>query len=307
VPSGMVLGVATAVSWGSADFLARFATRSVGSVRALLGMQFWGAIFVTILLFFARDWGHLFDGSGWEPWAWGILAGSINSFAMLALYRAFEIGKLSLVGPVSASYPALSVILSLLSGERLSAYRATGIAAALLGVVFVAAGEKLPDSPAVSDQSNKASTDSPKSRGIPGHRVSGLGWAIAAAISFAILFWLLGIRMIPRTGALATVWLIRVSGALITLIVLLANRIPLPVKNKSTRAQLYTMGCLDTAAFALSNLGMRIEQVAVVSVLGSLYGAVTVALAAAFLKERIAPMQWTGIAAIFLGVALMNA
>jgi drug/metabolite transporter (DMT)-like permease len=307
VPSGIVLGVATAVSWGSADFLARFATRSVGSVRALLGMQFWGALFVTILLFFARDWGHLFDGSGWQPWAWGILAGSINTFAMLALYRAFEIGKLSLVGPVSASYPALTVILSLLAGERLSPYRAIGIAAALLGVVFVAAGEKSPDSPAGSDQSNEASTDLPKLRGIPGHRVSGLGWAIAAAISFAVLFWLLGVRMIPRTGALATVWLIRVSGALITLIVLFANKIPLPVKNKRTRAQFYTMGYLDTAAFALSNLGMRIEQVAVVSVLGSLYGAVTVALAAAFLKERIAPMQWTGIAAIFLGVVLMNA
>jgi hypothetical protein len=26
--------------------------------RALFGMQFWGAFFVTILLFFARDWGH---------------------------------------------------------------------------------------------------------------------------------------------------------------------------------------------------------------------------------------------------------
>jgi drug/metabolite transporter (DMT)-like permease len=307
VSSGILLGVATAVSWGSADFLARFATRSVGSVRALLGMQFWGAIFVTILLFFARDWGHLFDGSGWQPWAWGILAGSINTFAMFALYRAFEIGKLSLVGPVSASYPALTVILSLLSGERLSVYRALGIAAALLGVVFVAAGGKSSDSPAVSEQSHEASTDSPKSRGIPVHLVAGLGWAIAAAVSFAILFWLLGICMIPRTGALATVWLIRVSGALITLTVLLVNKVPLPVKSKRTRAQLYTMGYLDTAAFALSNLGMRIEQVAVVSVLGSLYGAVTVALAAAFLKERIAPMQWTGIAAIFLGVALMNA
>jgi drug/metabolite transporter (DMT)-like permease len=67
------------------------------------------------------------------------------------------------------------------------------------------------------------------------------------------------------------------------------------------------MGYLDTAAFALSNLGMRVEQVAVISVLGSLYGAVTVALAATFLKERIAPLQWAGIAAIFLGVALMNA
>jgi len=302
VPSGIALGVLTAVSWGSADFLARFATRSVGSVRALFGMQFWGAIFVTILLFFARDWGHLFDGSGWHPWAWGILAGSINTFAMLALYRAFEIGKLSLVGPVSASYPALTVILSLLSGERLSAYRALGIVAAVLGVIFVAAGEKSGASPALSNESGDANSNAQKSSGVP-----GLGWAIAAAFSFAILFWLLGLRMIPRTGALATVWLIRVTGALITFMVLLAKKIPLSVKSKRTRAQLYTMGYLDTAAFALSNLGMRIEQVAVISVLGSLYGAVTVALAAIFIKERIAPLQWTGIAAIFLGVALMNA
>ena len=292
MPSGIVLGVATAVSWGSADFLARFATRTVGSVRALLGMQFWGAIFVTILLFFAHDWGHLFDGSGWQPWAWGILAGAINTFAMLALYRAFEIGKLSLVGPVSASYPALTVVLSLFSGERLTLYRSIGILAALFGVFLVATGEK----------SSGAPNSAGKSKGI-----AGLGSAIAAAMSFGFLFWLLGLRMIPQTGALATVWLIRVTGTLLTFFVLLSKKISLRIKNKRTSAQLYGMGYLDTAAFVLSNLGMRIEQVAVVSVLGSLYGAVTVAFAAIFLKERIAPLQWSGIAAIFLGVALMNA
>ncbi len=291
MPSGVVLGVATAVSWGSADFLARFATRTVGSVRALLGMQLWGAIFVTILLLFAHDWGHLFDGSGWQPWAWGILAGAINTFAMLSLYRAFEIGKLSLVGPISASYPALTVVLATFSGERLTLYRVFGIVAALLGVMLVAAGEKPPpDSNSVQKSIGKA----------------GLSWAIAAALSFALLFWLLGLRMIPQTGALATVWLIRVTGTALTLFVVLAQKIPLRIKNKRTSAQLYGMGYLDTAAFVLSNLGMRIEQVAVVSVLGSLYGAVTVALAAIFLEERIAPLQWTGIVAIFLGVTLMN-
>jgi drug/metabolite transporter (DMT)-like permease len=87
----------------------------------------------------------------------------------------------------------------------------------------------------------------------------------------------------------------------------LVNKIPIRIKNKRTRAQVYTMGYFDTAAFALSNLGMRMEQVSVISVLGSLYGAVTIAFAAIFLKERIAPLQWTGIAAIFAGVALMNA
>jgi drug/metabolite transporter (DMT)-like permease len=291
MPNGVALGLLTAASWGSADFLARFATRGVGSVRALLGMQMWGAIFITILLLFARDWGHLFDGSGWQPWAWGIFAGVFTTLGLLALYRAFEIGKLAIVGPVSASYPALTVLLSLFSGERLTAYRAIGIIAALLGVLLVAAAEK---SAIKIEHQGRSKT------------FAGIGWAIVAALLFAILFWLLGIRIIPRTGALATVWLIRVTGMAIAFAVVIAKKIPLRIKNKRTRAQLYGMGYFDTAAFALSNLGMRIEQVAIVSVLGSLYGAVTVAFAALFLKERIAPLQWTGIAAIFLGVALMN-
>ena len=289
---GILLGVATAFAWGSADFLARFATRAVGNLRAVLGMQAWGAMFVTVLLLFTRDWGHLFDRSGWQPWAWGILAGAVNTFAMLALYRSFEIGKLSLVGPVSASYPILAVVLSALSGERLSICRALGIAAALLGVFLVATG----------DNSSSKRNEAEKPRGI-----AGLGWAIAAAFGFGILFWLLGIRIIPRTGALPTVWLIRVTGTVITFCLVIAKNIPLRIKNKRTSAQVYGMGLLDTAAFALSNLGMRLEQVAVISVLGSLYGAVTVAFAAIFLKERIALLRWTGIAAIFLGVALMSA
>ena len=289
---GILLGVATAFAWGSADFLARFATRAVGNLRAVLGMQAWGATFVTVLLLVTRDWGHLFDRSGWQPWAWGILAGAINTFAMLALYRSFEIGKLSLVGPVSASYPILAVVLSALSGERLSICRALGIAAALLGVFLVATG----------DNSGSKRYDTEKPGGI-----AGLGWAIAAAFGFGILFWLLGICIIPRTGALPTVWLIRVTGTVITFCLVIAKNIPLRIKNKRTSAQVYGMGFLDTAAFVLSNLGMRLEQVAVISVLGSLYGAVTVAFAAIFLKERIALLQWTGIVAIFLGVALMSA
>ena len=291
MPSGIVLGVATAVAWGSSDFLARFATRSVGSVRALLGMQAWGALLVTLLLVFSRDWGHLFDGSGWQPWAWGILAGIITTSAMLALYRGFEIGKLALVGPISASYPALTVILSLLSGERLSLHRILGIVAALGGVILVAAGEKTAGD---GERMGKLGA------------TAGLGWAIAAAFGFGVVFWLLGIRMIPRSGALATVWLIRITGALITFTVVLAKRIPMRVKNKRTNAQLYTMGFFDTGAFALSNLGMRMEQIAIISVLGSLYGAVTVAFAAVFLKEHISFPQWLGIASIILGVALIN-
>src|SRR5215831_111399 len=305
MPNGVVLGVATAVSWGTSDFIARFAIKNTGSVRALFGVQFWGAAFLTILLFFARDWGHLFDGSGWQPWAWGMVAGTINTCAMLALYRAFEIGKLAVVAPISASYPALTVILSTLSGERFSVYRALGIVAAFAGVLLVAAGEaRKPDLHAGQRLPSPAFAASGGS-----HRAvrrTGILCAAGAALGFAVLFWLLGTRIIPRTGAIATVWMIRLTGTAITLTILLAQKIPLRVESKRAGAQLYSMAFFDTAAFALSNLGMRIEQVAIVSLLGSLYGAVTVALAAIFLRERIAPLQWSGIAAIFLGIVLMN-
>ena len=288
---GIFLGVATALSWGSADFLARFAARLLGNTRAVFWMQAWGAVFLTIFLLVWRDWGHLFDGSGWQPWAWGALAGLINTFAMLALYRSFELGRMSVVAPVSASYPALTVLLTLVSGDRFSGYRALGMLLALAGMVLVAAGEKASD-PLTTEG---------------GKRNAGVGWAVAACCGFGVLFWLLGTRVIPRTGTLATVWLIRLSGTLYTLAVLRAENTPLRLGNTKTAAQTTGMGLLDTGAFVLSNIGMQLEQVAVISVLGSLYGAVTVALAAGFLRERIRPQQWIGIASIFLGVALMYA
>src|SRR5206468_4012975 len=191
---GILLGLLTAVTWGGSDFLARFATHRMGTLRAMFYMQVIGFVALTISLPWLGGWGHLTDGSGWRPWAWGVLAGCINAVCTLALYRSFEIGKMSVVAPLSASYPALSVTLSVLSGERLSAPRAVGIACTMLGVLLVAGGEKAPDA-------NDAEGERRSGKGI--------GWALCSAIGFGFLFWLLGIRMIPRIGAAPTVWMIR--------------------------------------------------------------------------------------------------
>src|SRR5580658_1365758 len=101
-------------------------------------MQFTGLILLTIALPFLGGWGHLADGSGWQPWGLGVLAGILNCGATLALYRSFEVGKLAAVAPISASYPVLTVLLSLFSGEHLKAARAIGMACSLLVVVLVA-------------------------------------------------------------------------------------------------------------------------------------------------------------------------
>ena len=66
------------------------------------------------------------------------------------------------------------------------------------------------------------------------------------------------------------------------------------------------VGILDTSAYVFNNLGMQLEQISVVSVLASLYGVVTVGLAALILHERVSRLQWIGIFSIFVGIILIS-
>jgi drug/metabolite transporter (DMT)-like permease len=288
---GILLGLLTALTWGGADFIARFATHRIGALRSMLYMQLTGFLLLSFLLPALGGWGHLADGSGWQPWAWGFLAGSFNAVSGLALYRAFEIGKMAIVAPLSASYPALTLLLSWMTGERLSTVRIAGIICTLVGVVVVAGGEKTPDE-------NDAEAVRRSGR--------GLGLAVFSALGFAVLFWLLGIRVIPRVGAIQTVWMIRLTSAALTAAVILISKQPVRLPRGEVCWMALSMGALDTSAFVLSNLGMKMEQVAVVTVLSSLYGAVTVGLAAIFLREHVSRWQWIGIVTIFAGIFLIS-
>jgi len=285
----------TALAWGSSDFLARFSARKIGSILTTFWMQFAGLVLLTATLRWVGGWGHLFDGSGWQPWAWGAFAGLLNAFASLCLYRSFEVGKMSVVAPLSASYPALTMAISFFTGERLTTLRVAGILLILVGVVIVVRGEA--SAPENVDEAPGAATS-----GVP-----GIGIALLAALGFGVLFWVLGNRAVPHVGFAATVWMIRLTSTVITAAFLLVRRqrIELPRDGKVT-GWLLGMGVLDTGAFILNNLGMKLEQVSVVSVLSSLYGAVTVLLAAVVLRERLRMVQWIGIVGIFVGIVLIS-
>jgi drug/metabolite transporter (DMT)-like permease len=292
---GVLLGLLTAISWGSADFLARFATRRIGTLRATLYMQILGFALLSAALPFLGGWGHLADGSGLRPWLWGLFAGVLNTLATLAIYRSFELGKMAAVAPLSASYPAITVLLSLSTGERLTLPRVVGIIFVLAGAIVVAR----------EDASSKNGGE-PASADSLAREKAGLRWALVAAVAMGFMFWLVGTRFVPIIGALPAVWIIRLVSALATLIAILFSRQSVALPAGDARALVAGMAVLDTAAYCFNNRGMTLEQVSVVSVLGSLYGAVTVAYAAIFLRERITRLQWLGIAAIFAGIFLIS-
>jgi drug/metabolite transporter (DMT)-like permease len=286
----IILGLTGALCWGGADFAARFASRRVGAYRTLFFMQFFGFIALSVYLKFR---GGFFDGiaPGWHPWALAALAGVINMIASLSLYYSFQIGVMSIVAPVSSAYPALTVTLAIVRGERITALRGVGLAITLVGVILAATTF----TPSTGDSAKETA-----------HLTKGVGWAILAALGFGVLFWFLGFYVVPAVGPAISVWVIRLTCFSVLAVAAVPAHQSLKLPSGSVWWLLAAIGFLDTAAFVANNAGLHTGQVSVVSVLASLYGAVTVLLAWISLRENLERSQWFGIILIFVGIVLVS-
>ncbi len=290
---GILLGLAAALSWGAADFMARIATRRVGFYRTLFYMQVVGLAGVSVWMAATHQFARM-SSVGNRGWIYAVLSGVLTTFSMLAFYRSLEVGALSIVGPIAASYPALTVVLAFFSGEVLTPARLAGVVLTL-GGVMVSSMAPLGGAP-------KSSVDAERSSG---DFAPGVPWAMSAAAGFGLVYWMLGFQVVPAWGALSTVWLQRLlSVCTLALVQPLLRQSLLP---PASAWRLVTgVGVLDAAGFVAVNAGLEREQVGIVTLLGSLFGAVTLLLAWVFLRERLVPRQWAGIAAIFAGIILIN-
>ena len=277
-----------------ADFAARFASRRVGAYRTLFFMQFFGFLALSVYLKFNGGFSHV--APGWQPWALTVAAGLLNVAASLSLYHSFEIGVMSIVGPVSSSYPALTVTLALASGERIHALRAVGMAITFAGVILAA----MSFAPKASDPS------APTAASSGAHLSRGVGWAILAAVGFGFMFWFLGFHVVPLVGDAVSVWVMRLTALVSLSVFALPARQSIRLPHGGVWWMLAAVGLMDTAAFVANNAGLHIGPVSVVSVLASLYGAVTVLLSWIFLRERLERSQWLGIVLIFVGIVCVS-
>jgi drug/metabolite transporter (DMT)-like permease len=66
------------------------------------------------------------------------------------------------------------------------------------------------------------------------------------------------------------------------------------------------MGLIDALALGLVTTSGSLPRAEYASVASSLFGVLTVLLAAWFLKEHVRPVQWAGIAAVFGGIATLG-
>ena len=66
------------------------------------------------------------------------------------------------------------------------------------------------------------------------------------------------------------------------------------------------VGLFDTIGYIAYTTGQLQGHISIVTILSSLYSAVTVLLACIVLREQLRRSQWCGIVVIFAGIVLVN-
>jgi len=280
----VIVGLASALVYGAADFFGGQASKRVSPVRVVAFSAMIGLVLLAVFNVFLG--GRVSD----EAILWGGLSGIAGSGAILTLYAALAIGPMSILSPLTAVISAI-VPLSwgLILGERLSLLGYIALGIALIAVVLVGF---VPEKGAVR----------PRLRGVVYATVSGV----------LIGVFLILVDRAPDDSGLLPLVFNRVTYLVVLWSILLVMFIVARVRHSPpgppVRPAIWLIvgaGLADSVANTLLLIGFRIGELSVVSVLTALYPAGTIALAAIVLKERIAPVQWVGLALALAAAAML--
>jgi drug/metabolite transporter (DMT)-like permease len=293
MPVGLLLGLVASLGWGALDIAVALSTRTVGTLRVLVGSQLvsFGTLVVIALLFPVA-----LGPSPLEGMLAGVPLGVLAAAAYLAYFTALHLGPLSIVSPVVVAYGGLTVALAVvIRGEILSGQQASGVLLVTAGVAL--AGLVL-DAGSGGRRPRLASL--------------GVAAAVAALIGFAILTVALAdpIRSHGWLPVLLGSRLGNSLAALVLLVVALGTRArrlePMlePSRAWTRRIGAYVVmgGAFDVLAFVAYAVGLQIAPVWLIGLSSSLGPVLPVMYAIGWLGERPRRTQWMGLGLIVLGM-----
>jgi uncharacterized membrane protein len=282
----VLLGLGAALAYGLSDFLGGLVSRRVHyAIVALVGYATACIALVAVVL--------LSGSPAPTPNAvfWGAVSGLGAGLGTLALYRGLARGRMGVVAPLSGLGTAvLPVLVGVFLGDRPSAVAWLGIAAALPAIWLVSTSGDGGDG-----------GDKRRSAGLSEGVVDGL----LAGVGFAIL-----LVALDFAGGESGYWPVLASEAagLVVMAVFLALIRRSVTERRLSRGVLaggVAVGLLGGAAVVSYHLSTQEGLLSIVAVLTSLYPAVTVVLAAAFLREAITRRQAAGLALAAISVVLI--
>ena len=279
----VVFGIAAAVGWGVADFIAAAASKRLGALRTATGVHLSSSVALAGYFFFIFEPGLL----TWLHWA--ALAGIsvLGVLIYIAFYRALSEGPVAVVSPIVSSYAIVLIALAVaFSGERLSGWQVVGAICSIGGVVL-------------------ASFDP---RGLSnGGRMIGLGAALAivtmlgiGALSYAIgilsreLGWFLP-AYISRTMTLAL--FIPLTAAL--------RQWSLRGVTVSLALGVGIAGVVEMGGMFAYTRGAEIGVISIVAAASISYPLIPMLGGIIVFGERLAVSQWVGLCIVLVGLLVL--
>jgi len=281
----VVIGISSALVFGSADFLGGLAARRMSSILTTAIAAFAGLLVLLIALPVL--------GGTWsiEAVALGALSGLAGAVAIGLLYACLAIGPMSILSPLTAVVSAVvPLTVGLIGGERLGTIGYVALAVAFVAIILVGF---VPEKNAVR----------PSLRGV----------LMAIGSGIAIGAFLIIIDQTPDDSGIVPLVMNRASNAVIMfsiigVLLLIARRRGTQGPLVGLRAGLslaVACGVVDAVANLGLLLGLRLGELSVMAVLAALYPAGTIILAAIVLKERIAWLQYVGLALAVIAGAML--
>ncbi|KGJ72522.1 membrane protein [Cryobacterium roopkundense] len=273
----------SAAAYGMSDFLGGIASRRIAALRVVLVSYPISAVIIAIAAAFV---GGEFS---WRSMLFGAASGLVMALAMWWFYIALAEGPMSVVSPLTAVIVAgIPVIVGVVGGERPSVVSYGGIALAIVAVILVSR-----EPPGVGD-----------------HTVSGakapqftrrVAWfTVGAGVCFALSF-VFTHQIEVGTGLWPLVVARTVASVIVIAIAAGTGQFVRPPGDIIGFAILVAV--LDVIGVVTMLYAFQGGLLSLVSVLISLYPAVTVLLAVLVLKERVGRMQLVGMGLALTAIA----
>ena len=273
-PLSVLLGLLSALSWGTGDFCGGVATKRSPGYSVVMASQFVGVTFLIGLALLTREPAPALPGM-----AVAVAAGVAGVIGLGALYQGLASGQMGVVAPLSAIVGGvIPILVALVTEGWPSTTQMAGFGVALIAVWLLAGTGEFRANP------------------------REIMLAVIAGIGFGFYFVL--IAQASTDNIYWTLSVARLAAGLFFLAFLLLTRRPLVPKREAWGLTALA-GFADAGGNLFFVLAAQTGRLDVAAVLASLYPGSTVFLARIFLGERLMRPQMIGVVAALTAVALI--
>lgn len=281
----VLLGVFAALCWSVHDLFARSLAARIGPFRMAMLVMIAGGLLLTGFV--------ISDGTVWTASRSGLLlsAGLGIAYGVGAggLFKAFSLGPVSLVAPLTAAYPVLVLLWGFANGLQPTSLQWAATAVTVAGAVVMAR--------AGSDDN---AAHAPEKGKLP----ALLFFCILASLGYAAAV-ILGQNAAVAMGEIEAAWISRPVALLSLLPFLARERAPARLRPRHWIG-ITVMGALDVLGLVAVNASGHLPGREFAAIGISAYGALAVIFAMVFLREKVSAQQWLGIGLIVGGVATLS-